>query len=146
MKKFNPDWRAMLTLRILTAAVSLFLLGVSRFYFPINAITFIVSIALVAAFIFICFIYLPLYFSALSYELDDKTVTRHGGVFFRSHKSVKFSTVQYTAAVTTPLSKYTGLNFAILFVYGGQLRLEFLNTDDCEEILQLVRMSRKEEL
>lgn len=144
MKKFKPDRHAMLTLRILTAVIALLLLGISQLYFPVHIITIIIAAAIITALIFVDFIYLPLYFSSLSYESDGESITRHGGVVFKSHMTVKYSTVQYTAVITTPFSKHTGLNFAVLFVYGGQLRLDFLNYNDCEEILRLAGKSRKE--
>ena len=65
------------------------------------------------------FVYLPLYFSSLSFDTTENEITKHSGVYFRSHQSVLYSTVQYTTVVTTPLSQYTGLNFVIFFVYGG---------------------------
>ena len=144
MKKFFPDRRALLALRVIAAVIALLILGISRLYFPVNIITVITALAVTTILIYVDFIYLPLYFSSLSYETDGESIARNSGVIFKSRKFVRYSTVQYTAAITTPFSKYTGLNFAVLFVYGGQLRLLFLNYSDCEEILRLAGRSGKE--
>ena len=55
-----------------------------------------------------------------------------------------YSTVQYTTVITTPFSQYTGLNFIVFFVYGGQLRLLFLNQEDALYILRKTGTAEKE--
>ncbi|MBO5164633.1 MAG: PH domain-containing protein [Ruminococcus sp.] len=144
MKKFKPDKNALLTMRVSVLVVSLLIMAAVRLYIPVNIIVAIIGIAVLTAVIFADCVYLPLYFAALSYETDGKSISKRSGVVYRSHKSVKLSTVQYTAAVTTPFSKRTGLNFLVLFVYGGQLRLLFLKHDDFNELIRLANGSGKE--
>lgn len=144
MKKYKPDKNALLSVRLIVLALALFITGASKLYIPIDIIVIIIGIAVLTAVIFFDCIYLPLYFSNLHYETDGETITKYSGVIFRTNRTVKFSTVQYTAVVTTPFSKATGLNFAILFVYGGQLRLIFLDHSDCAEIIRLASVNRKE--
>lgn len=137
MKKFKPDKNALLSMRLIVLTVSMLIMIAVRVYIPVNIIVLIIGLAVLTALIFADCVYLPLYFAALSYETDGKSVSRHSGVIFKSHRSIRLSTIQYTAAVTTPFSKRTGLNFLLFFVYGGQLRLNFLKYDDFRELLRL---------
>lgn len=136
MKTYLPDKRALLTLRILIILISLILIGIVRIYIPLDIVVIIFSIAIITAAIFFMFIYLPLYFGSLRYEATDTELTRHSGVFMKSHQTVQFSAVQYYTVVTTPMSHKTGLNFIVLFVYGGQFQLMYLSSSDIREILQ----------
>lgn len=145
MKRFKPDKNALLTLRLLIVFASVLLMVAVRIYIPINVIVGIIAVAVGTADIFLDFIYLPLFFKSLSYESTKDKITRHGGVIFKSHKSVRYATVQYTAVITMPFSQYTGLNFVILFVYGGQLPLLFLKEEDALEILEMTGNSAEKE-
>ena len=135
MKTYLPDKHALLTLRMLIALISLILIGIVRIYIPLAVVVIIFSTAIITAAIFFMFIYLPLYFGSLRYEATETEVTRHSGVFMKSHQTVQFSAVQYYTVVTTPMSGRTGLNFIVLFVYGGQFQLMFLSMSDVREIL-----------
>ena len=134
MRSFKPDKHALLTLRLVIVAVSLLLFFAVRMYISLTIVLAIIGIAILTVDIFFC-IYLPLYFKSLSYDTTDTEITKHSGVYFISHQSVLYSTVQYTTVITTPFSQYTGLNFVVFFVYGGQLRLLFLKQEDALYIL-----------
>ncbi|MCM1132626.1 MAG: PH domain-containing protein [Ruminococcus flavefaciens] len=136
MKSFKPEYSALTALRIIILVISVVLIGAVRIYVPINAVVLIFSVAVIIADIFMIFVYLPVYFSSLSYEMTEEKIIRHSGVFMKSHQSVRYSTVQYSVVVTTPFSDKTGLNFVVLFVYGGSLRLIFLKKSDAMEILR----------
>lgn len=136
MKYFRPDKNALITLRIFIFSVSLIILAVIRLYIPMSIVLGIAAIALGTVDIFFIFIYLPLYFRALSFESDENGITKHSGVIFKSHQSVRYSTVQYTTVINAPFSKYTGINIVILFAYGGQLRLMFLSEEDALHVLK----------
>lgn len=144
MKKIKPDKNALLSMRIIVLTISLLIMTAIRLYIPVNIIVAIIGISILTALIFTDCVYLPLYFAALSYETDGKSISKHSGVVFKSHRSIRLSTIQYTAAVTTPFSKRTGLNFLLFFVYGGQLRLNFLKYDDFRELLRLANGLGKE--
>lgn len=144
MKKIRPDKHALLSVRLIVLALAVLVTGAAKLYIPVEIVVIIIGIAVLTAVIFFDCIYLPLYFSNLYYETDGKTITKYSGVVFRTNRSVKFSTVQYTAVVTTPFSKLTGLNFAVLFVYGGQLRLNFMDHGDCAELIRLASVNGKE--
>lgn len=136
MKSFKPDKHALLTLRISITLISLLLFGAVTLYIPVKIVVLIFGIAIATVAIFAMFIYLPLYFSSLSYDSTDKEIIKHSGVYFKSHQSVLYSTVQYSTVITTPFSQYTGLNFVVFYVYGGQLRLMFLKQEDALYILR----------
>lgn len=141
MKIYKPDERGLVTLRVFILALSLFFAGAARYYIPVDTITIIVLLAIVTADIFIMFIYLPFYFGSLSYETDNDEIIKHSGVFIKKHQSVRYGSVQYTAVLTTPFAQYTGLNFVVLFVYGGQMPLMFLRQSDAMEILKHTKAS-----
>lgn len=136
MINFKPEKNALSVLRILILLISAVLIVLIKIYIPFHIAVVISGITIGIIDIFAIFFYLPMYFSKLSYEMNDEKITKHSGVLFKSHQSVRYSTVQYTAVITTPFSQYTGLNFVILFVYGGSLRLMFLNQDNAMEILR----------
>lgn len=136
MNNFKPERNALTTLRILILLISAVLVGVVRIYVPIDIIVIIFAVFVILTDIFMIFVYLPIYFSSLSYEMTDEKIIRHSGVFMKVHQSVRYSTVQYSTVVNTPFSDKTGMNFVILFVYGGSLRLLFLNKDNAMEILR----------
>lgn len=139
MRSFKPDKHALLTLRLAITLISLLILGAVRIYIPVNIVVLVFAIAIATIAIFFMFIYFPLYFSSLSFDTTETEITKHSGVYFHSHQSILYSTVQYTTVITTPFSQYTGLNFVVFFVYGGQLRLLFLKQEDALYILRKTR-------
>lgn len=145
MKIFRPDRSALTSLRVITALIAVFFIVAAKIYIPVNIIITILSMAFAVIVIFMDFVYYPLYFGSMKYEITNEQITRYSGVFFKSRKSVNFLTVQYTASVTTPFSRYTGLNFGVLFVYGGQLELMFLSYSDASEIIKIVESCGKGE-
>ena len=126
---FKPEKNALNTLRVLIIVISVIFIGVVKIYVPVDIVVIIFAVA-------VMFVYLPLYFASLSYEMTDEKIIRHSGVFMKVHQSVRYSTVQYSTVVSTPFSDKTGLNFVILFVYGGSLRLLFLKKEDAMKILR----------
>lgn len=143
MKTYLPDKKALFTLRVILALLAVVLTLIVKAYIPVDILVVIFGTAIATAAIFFIFIYLPLYFSSLRYESTPGEVTRHSGVFMKSHQTVQFSAVQYTTVVKTHLSRYTGMNFIVFFVYGGQLQLLFLRSSDMDEILGRVEKRRK---
>lgn len=136
MKIFKPEKNALIVLRGIIMLVSAVLIFLVKIYVPFDLMEIIIIIFIAATGIFMMFVYLPVYFSTLSYNMGAERITKHSGVFLKSHQSVKYSNVQYSTVVTTPFSERTGLNFIILFVYGGSLRLMFLSKDDAMEVLR----------
>lgn len=137
MKNIKPGKNALLSVRLVVLALALLVSVTVSLYIPVDIVVIITVIAVITIVIFLDVIYLPLYFANLRYVTNEDTITKYSGVIFKTNKTIKFSTVQYTTSITTPFSDITGLNFAILFVYGGQLRLLFLDSHDCSEIIRL---------
>lgn len=138
MKTYRPDSRTLRTLRVIITLLSLILIAIIRAYVPVEILDIIFGTAICTVAIFVMFIYLPLYLGSLRYEATETELTRSAGVFMKSDQTVKYSAVQYYTHVTTPLSERTGLNFIVLYVYGGQFQLLFLNTDDVKEIIERI--------
>lgn len=136
MIKFKPARNALFSLQLIVLFISLLLLAVARMFIPVDIIVGIIAIAIGTVDIFLDFIYLPLYFASVRCEMTNDKITRHSGVIFKTSQTVRFSTVQYTTLVVTPFSKYTGLNFVIMFVYGGQMLLLFLSAEDAQLVLE----------
>ena len=136
--EYKPDKRAPRTLRVLIVLISLVLIAIVRFYVPVDILDVIFGTAICTVAIFFMYIYIPLYFKSLRYTAADNGLTRTAGVFLKSYQTVRFSAVQYYTRVTTPLSRITGLNFIVLYVYGGQFQLLYLSHDDVEEIIERI--------
>ena len=146
MKKYQPDRHGLISVRILTTLFSVILSIISNIYVISEFLLFIVIIFIVTISIFVMFVYFPLYFSSLAYETTSTEVIKHSGVIVRSHQAIRFDSIQYTTVVSSPLSQYTGFNFVIFFIYGGQLRLDFLSRQDTIEILKSTRTSGMREV
>ena len=71
--------------------------------------------------LFFILIYLPIFFRNAYYYVSSKEITKHSGFWFRRTQVMRMSAVQYTTAVLTPFSGFTGLNFLILNGYGGTI-------------------------
>ena len=137
MKQYYPDRHCLSTLRILITAAAVILLAATRYFVPIDLVVFITTIVVVFVACFEMFIHLPMYFASISYTATETEVMKSSGVFFKVHQSIRYSSIQYTTIVSSPLSQYTGFNFIIFFVYGGQLRLLFLKQSDAKEIIRM---------
>ncbi len=137
MKQYFPDKNCLTTLRIIILFIVVIILGAARYFIPVKLVDLIITIVVAASAFFVMFIYLPLYFSSIKYTANDTEIMKSSGVFIKVHQSVRYSSVQYTSVISSPFSQYTGLNFIIFFVYGGQFRLLFLKQSDAQEILRL---------
>lgn len=136
MKEYSPDRRCLSTLRLLITLAVVIIVAAAKYFIPIDKIVLIIVISAVSIACFEMFIHLPLYFSSIKYSTTETEVVKSSGVFIKVHQSVRFSSIQYTTIIKSPLSKHTGFNFIIFFVYGGQLRLLFLKKADADEIIK----------
>ncbi len=137
MRHFYPDKKCIRLIQIIISAIGIILFFIVKHYVQSKEVLFISGTIIVSLCICIMFIYLPLYFSSLKYIVTDTEIIRTGGVFIKVHQSVLFSSIQYVTVIKTFLSRYTGLNFIIFFVFGGRFRLMFLSRNDTDEILRL---------
>lgn len=137
MRHFYPDKRCVNALRTVISAIGLIIFAAVKYYVRIEKAGLIAGLIIAGVCFAIMFIYLPLYFSTLKYTATDTEIIRTSGVIIKFHQSVHYSSIQYTTVINTFLSRYTGLNFMIFFVFGGRFRLMFLSREDMDEILRL---------
>ncbi len=137
MKQYKPDRHCLTTMRLLITAAVVIVLWAVRYFIPIEKIVMLCIIVVIAIACFEMFVHLPMYFNSISYSATETEVTKSSGVFIKVHQSVRYSSIQYTTRISSPLSQHTGFNFIIFFVYGGQLRLLFLKRADADEIIRL---------
>ncbi|MBQ9898671.1 MAG: PH domain-containing protein [Ruminococcus sp.] len=139
MKTYEPDRNGLMTLRILITLASAALIVLARVFIPWRLTVIILGAVIASTALFLMLIYLPVYFSSITYTVTDSEIIRKSGVLIKFRQSVRFSSIQYTTVVSTPFAQYTGFNFIIFFVYGGQFRLLFLSQKDAKEILDISR-------
>lgn len=136
MKKYYPDKHCLATLRAAVVFVTAVVILLTAYFVPIKLIVLIISVTAAVTAFFAFFIYIPLLFSSIAYTATDTEIICSGGVILKTHQSVRYSSVQYTSVISTPFSQYTGLNFVVFYVYGGQITLFFLNQSDAQEIMR----------
>lgn len=146
MRHYKADRSCLISLRLIVSGVSVVLIGVIRYLVSSDIIFFGGCIVIAAIALFFMLIYLPLYIASIKYTATDKEIMRSSGVIIKFHQSVMYSSIQYTTVISTPLASRTGMNFIVFFVFGGQLRLMFLNRNDMQEILVLSGSSGAEEV
>ena len=144
MKDYYPDKRSLWAIKLLTIPLVAAIWAAAGIFIPFDTIVNIVRTAAVIIGGVFSFIYCPLLFRSLKYTVTDSEVKRSGGVFIKKFQSVRYSSVQYITTARSFLSQYTGLNFIVYFVYGGQLRLLFLSRSDADEIMASAPLSRAE--
>ena len=137
MKQYVPDKHCLTTMRLLITAAVIIILSAVRYFVPVDKIVFFSEIIVIFIALLEMFVHLPLFFSSIKYTATDTEITKSSGVFIKVHQSVRYSSIQYTTIISSPFSHYTGFNFIIFFVYGGQLRLLFLKQSDAKEIIAM---------
>lgn len=138
MKNYLPDKNCLFTLRIFIIVVSFILITAVNYFFTAKVLVILIDTIIGAGAFFVMFAYLPLFLKSIHYMITDTEIIKSSGVMIKLHQSVKYSSIQYINVITTPFSQYTGLNFIMCFVYGGQLSLLFLNHNDAKEILDKI--------
>ena len=137
MKQYYPDRHCLTTMRLIITAAVVIILWAVRYFIPIEKIVMFSIVVVISIACFEMFVHLPMFFNSISYSATETEVTKSSGVFIKVHQSVRYSSIQYTTRISSPLSQYTGFNFIIFFIYGGQLRLLFLKRSDADEIIRL---------
>lgn len=135
MKSYSPDKRSLTVLRIGATAAALILIAAVGIFIKIRVLRLVLSITFAAIGLIMIFFYLPMYFKRLSYCENGSEIKKTGGVFFKTSRSIKYSSIQYSTVITMPFSSHTGLNFIIFYVYGGKFLMLFLKKEDMQEIL-----------
>lgn len=103
---------------------------------------FIIFLILMILFIstgfLIHFIFLPLYFKNLYYQITANQIAIRKGIFFRREQSIRLQSVQFVQLITGPFDGKFGLNFMILYVYGGSMMLFFMQQNDRRELTEFL--------
>lgn len=136
MKEYKSDKNCLNILR-LAVIIATFLLIVLCAYFLsfIPKLMILLNILFFAAGFFLVVIYLPVYFRNLRYYvIDNDKIVKESGFFFKKKQIISIDRIQYTTSVSTPFNKFTGLNFLVLYAYGGLMTIMFLNKNDFEEL------------
>ncbi len=157
MKKYYADKRSLSILRVLLVFILIVLVIVIKYimyrlelmfsehfaseYAIAELVVWAVVITSSVIYLLYIFVYLPIQYNSIQYCVSESEVIAKSGVFFKSTTYMKCSSVQYVTKISTPLSKYTGLNFVVLSAHGGMLALTFLSQSDADEICELIGKS-----
>lgn len=135
MKHYYADKTCLNILKILILSVTFILLAVTVYFLSFIPIIMIpLSIIFFGTGFFMAMIYLPVYFRNLNYYVSEDKIIKESGFYFRKKQIIRINKIQFTTAVSTPFSKLTGLNFIVLYAYGGMMTVMFLSDHDFAEL------------
>lgn len=113
---------------------------VRHYLMPFKIIMYTLIALFCAAAVLTGFILLPLYFRRTVIYLSPVEITVHTGLWFYRRDHMRLSAVQYVTKISLPLSSLTGFNFIAVRALGGTLLLPFLNSHDCDEIVNALHL------
>lgn len=135
MKHYYADKTCLNILKILILSITFILLVVTVYFLSFIPIIMIpLCIIFFGTGFFIAMIYLPVYFRNLNYYVSEDKIIKESGFYFRKKQIIRINKIQFTTAVSTPFSKLTGLNFIVLYAYGGMMTVMFLSDRDFAEL------------
>lgn len=105
---------------------------------PVRVITALM-ITFAAVYVVFIVLLLPMWYRSLRYVINEREVISYSGIFSRTYRIMKISSVQHAVRVSMPFSQYTGFNFIFLKALGGNMPILFLSDKDCGEILEMFR-------
>ncbi len=139
MKEYSADLSAMKLLQITVCLLAALLIFASARFLSRWAVVMWVLIGLFAVTaVLLSFFCMPLYFSNLRCIVTANQVTVRTGMFFRREQSIRLQSVQFVQLITGPWDGILGLNFMILYVYGGSLMIFFLKKSDRRELTEFL--------
>lgn len=139
MKEYSADLAAMKLLQITVCLSAVLLIWASmKFLSRWSVIMWSMSGIFAVTAIVVSFLCMPLYFSNLRCIVTASQVTIRTGMFFRREQSIRLQSVQFVQIITGPWDGVFGLNFIILYVYGGSLMIFFLKKSDRQEIIEFL--------
>lgn len=92
-------------------------------------------IVLAVCYVVFIVILLPMWYKTIKYTVSDRNITAYSGLFSKTTRIMKVSSVQNVSRISMPLSKVTGFNFIGINALGGRIIMMFLSEKDCEEII-----------
>lgn len=134
MKHYYADKTCLNILKILILSVTFILLAVTVYFLSfIPIVMILLCIIFLTAGFFTAIIYLPIYFKNLNYYVSNDRIIKESGFYFKKKQIIRIDKIQFTTSVSTPFSKLTGLNFIVLYAYGGMMTVMFLSDHDFAE-------------
>lgn len=134
MKHYYADKTCLNILKILILSVTFILLAVTVYFLSfIPIVMILLCIIFLDAGFFTAIIYLPIYFKNLNYYVSNDRIIKESGFYFKKKQIIRIDKIQFTTSVSTPFSKLTGLNFIVLYAYGGMMTVMFLSDHDFAE-------------
>lgn len=135
MKHYYADKTCLNILKILILSLTFILLVVTVYFLSFIPIIMIpLCIIFFGAGFFMAMVYLPVYFRNLNYYVSEDKIIKESGFYFRKKQIIRINKIQFTTAVSTPFSELTGLNFIVLYAYGGMMTVMFLSDRDFAEL------------
>lgn len=142
MKKYYLSRYAMRTIKLVLFLLSLILTCLARIFLFSYPIIMWSAYALFWGIFFVAvIIVIPVYYSKTCYYISSCEISKLSGFFISSKQLMKVSAIQYITQLSTPLSKFTGMNFLIINAFGGKMALLYLSKTDAEEILAVLSAS-----
>ncbi|MDE5792775.1 MAG: PH domain-containing protein [Oscillospiraceae bacterium] len=139
MKEYYADLSAMKLLQVLISVITVILISASIFiFFRLKIIIWILVGIFIITAIIINFICLPVYFKTLKYTVTANQITIRQGIFLVREQSIKLQSVQFVQFITG-LNGMFGLNFVILYVYGGSMMIFFMKKQDRQELTDFLQ-------
>lgn len=133
MKHYYADKTCLNILKILILSVTFILLAVTVYF-----LSFIPIVMILLCIIFLGgrFFYSnnlsPIYFKTLIIMFQTIELLKKAD-FISKKANNRIDKIQFTTSVSTPFSKLTGLNFIVLYAYGGMMTVMFLSDHDFAE-------------
>ncbi|MDD2955066.1 MAG: PH domain-containing protein [Oscillospiraceae bacterium] len=124
--------RALLLWRVRLCAAALplsFLL--SLLLEPFSLLWSIFAGILILAFLFFYSFYFPVKYKKLTYAVGRGILVVHGGVFYRTRRSISLANIQYLSSFETPLCRLLGVSGLLIHAAGGTLYLPALEKQTC---------------
>ncbi len=142
MRKYQPKRAALIVIDVAIVIIAAILTGFIVGYLSNYRIlmTLLLCLFWLAAILFAA-VLLPAYFARTVIYISPTDISMKTGIIYVKRHHMKADAIQYVSAITTFMSKYTGLNFVILRAMGGTMVLPFLGLDDLHEIEGLMRDS-----
>ncbi len=128
-------------MRFLLLIVTVLLIGaVYYFLFERFMLAAKITIVVIASIYAVgALIILPIWYKSVSYCVSGETAAICSGFFIKSCQLVRIASIQHIVLVTTPFSRYTGMNFVTLNFLGGFAIMPFLSYSDALEIYSKIQ-------
>ena len=139
MKEYSADLTAMKLLQIIVCLLTALMIAlIAKFLHRWLFVMWSLIILFGVTAVILSFLCMPLYFSNLKCVVTANQITVRTGMFFRREQSIRLQSVQLVQTITGPLDGIFGLNFIILYVYGGSMMIFFLKKTDRLELAEFL--------